>query len=134
MYLIWLLSRRFLDSSFINPAYNKNIDKSFFLLILDTNFGIVINSLILSNGTGVTIIFEVYIIRCLCKIYGELNIINPYKIKNEYKLDSFVSIDNSVVNVVVAKKDHDVNLANDIMKTVQKEFENKMYITVKFAN
>lgn len=56
------------------------------------------------------------------------------KIKNEYKLDSFVSIDNSVVNVVVAKKDHDVNLANNIMKTVQKEFENKMYITVKFAN
>ena len=29
-------------------------------------------------------IFEVYVIRCLCKIYGELNILNPYRIKNEY--------------------------------------------------
>ena len=33
-------------------------------------------------------IFEVYIIRCLCKIYGELNILNPYKIKNEYSFKS----------------------------------------------
>lgn len=56
------------------------------------------------------------------------------KLKNVYKVDNFVSIDNSTVNVVVAKKEHDVNLANNIMKTVQEEFENKMYITVKFAN
>ena len=56
------------------------------------------------------------------------------KIKNEYKVDNFVSIDNSIVNVVVAKKEHDVILANNIMKTVQEEFTNKMYITVKFAN
>ncbi len=27
-------------------------------------------------------IFEAHIIRCLCKIYGEINIINPYRIKN----------------------------------------------------
>ena len=27
-------------------------------------------------------IFEVYIIRCLCKIYGDINIINPYRINN----------------------------------------------------
>ena len=27
-------------------------------------------------------IFEVYIIRCLCKIYGDINIINPYRIGN----------------------------------------------------
>jgi len=33
-------------------------------------------------------IFEVYIIRCLCKIYGDLNIINPYRIKNEYSFKS----------------------------------------------
>lgn len=56
------------------------------------------------------------------------------KLKNEYKVDNFVEIDNSTVNVVVAKKEHDVNLANNIMKTVQAEFNNKMYITVKFAN
>ena len=27
-------------------------------------------------------IFEVYIIRCLCKIYGDINILNPYRINN----------------------------------------------------
>ena len=33
-------------------------------------------------------IFEVYIIRCLCKIYGDLNIINPYRINNENSFKS----------------------------------------------
>jgi len=56
------------------------------------------------------------------------------KIKNEFKVDNFVSIDNSTINVVVAKTEHDVNLANKIMKIVQEEFTNKMYITVKFAS
>lgn len=56
------------------------------------------------------------------------------KLKETYKVDSFVSIDNSSVKVVVAKKEHDVNLANNIMKTIQEEFETKMYITVKFAS
>ena len=27
-------------------------------------------------------IFETYIIRCLCKIYGDINILNPYRINN----------------------------------------------------
>lgn len=56
------------------------------------------------------------------------------KIKDVYKVDSFVEVQNSTVKVVVAKKEHDVNLANDIMKTVQEEFTTKMYITVKFAS
>lgn len=33
-------------------------------------------------------IFEVYIIRCLCKIYGDVNIINPYRINNENSFKS----------------------------------------------
>jgi len=56
------------------------------------------------------------------------------KLKSTYQVDSFVSIDNSTVKVVIAKKEHDVNLANDVMKTVQEEFTTKMYITVKFAS
>ena len=56
------------------------------------------------------------------------------KLKKLYQVDNFVDIDNSTVKVVVAKKEHDVNLANDIMKNVQEEFTNKMYITVKFAS
>lgn len=56
------------------------------------------------------------------------------KLKNTYKVDNFVKIDNSTIKVVVAKREHDVNLANDMMKTIQEEFNTKMYITIKFAN
>ena len=56
------------------------------------------------------------------------------KLKNTYKVDNFVEIDNSIVRVVVAKREHDVNLANDMMKSVQEEFDSKMYITIKFAD
>lgn len=33
-------------------------------------------------------IFEVYVIRCLCKIYGDINILNPYRIGNENSFKS----------------------------------------------
>lgn len=56
------------------------------------------------------------------------------KLKSTYKVDNFVEIDNSTIKVVVAKREHDVNLANDMMKTIQEEFTTKMYITIKFAS
>lgn len=54
------------------------------------------------------------------------------KIKKNFSLDSFVKIDNSEVKVVAVKKEHDSNLANQIMKAVQEEFQDKVYVTVKF--
>ncbi len=54
------------------------------------------------------------------------------KIKQEYGLDCFIKIDNNEVKVVAIKENHDSTLANNIMKTVQGEFENKVYVTVKF--
>ena len=54
------------------------------------------------------------------------------KLKKEFGLDSFINIDNKNVKVVVVKKDHDVTLANNIMKAIQSEFESKMSITVQF--
>ena len=54
------------------------------------------------------------------------------KIKDEHKLDSFVEIDGNKVNVVISKGEHDSILANKIMRTVQKEFNEKVYISVKF--
>lgn len=54
------------------------------------------------------------------------------KIKKEYNLESFVKIDNNEVKVVAVKDKHDSTLANKIMKTVQGEFQNKVYVTVKF--
>lgn len=54
------------------------------------------------------------------------------KIKKEYKIDCFVKIDNSNASVVCVSEKHDSTLANNIMRLVQGEYQNKMYITVKF--
>ncbi len=53
-------------------------------------------------------------------------------IKDEYKLDSFVKIDNNQITVVAVKEEHDTALANNIMRTIQAEFDSKMTISVKF--
>ena len=54
------------------------------------------------------------------------------KIKKDFNLDCFVKIDNSNVNVVCVSSKHDSALANNIMRLVQENYDNKMYITVKF--
>lgn len=54
------------------------------------------------------------------------------KIKEEHKLDSFVQIDSQQVSVVIVASEHDSELANKIMRTVQKEFTDKVYVSVKF--
>ena len=38
------------------------------------------------------------------------------------------------ITVVVNKKEHDTKLANQIMRLVQSNYQNKMYITVKFQS
>lgn len=55
------------------------------------------------------------------------------KIKETYKLDSFVKIDNNDVDIVIIKKEHDISLANKIMKTISDEFEDKVSVSIKFA-
>lgn len=54
------------------------------------------------------------------------------KIKKDYGIECFIKIDNNEIKVVAVKETHDATLANNIMKTIQSEFDNKMYITVKF--
>lgn len=54
------------------------------------------------------------------------------KIEEEFKLKAFVKITGNQIRVVVASDKHDNTLANNIMRSVQSEFENKMYISVKF--
>ena len=54
------------------------------------------------------------------------------KIKKAYGIECFIKIDNNDVKVVAIKDNHDVTLANNIMKTIQSEFSNKVYVTVKF--
>ncbi|MBQ7137360.1 MAG: SpoIIIAH-like family protein [Bacilli bacterium] len=54
------------------------------------------------------------------------------KLKTELDVESFVKIDGIEVTVVAIKDKHDSVLANTIMRTIQSEFTDKMYITVKF--
>ena len=56
------------------------------------------------------------------------------EIEEELKLKSFVKIDGDKINVVIDKKEHDTKLANQIMRLIQSNYENKMNITVKFQS
>jgi len=54
------------------------------------------------------------------------------KLKTELEIESFIEIDGNQITVVAIKDKHDSILANTIMRTIQNEFQDKMYITVKF--
>ena len=54
------------------------------------------------------------------------------KIKSTYLYDNFVKIDNDQVRIVVGANDHNVEIANNIMRLVQSQFDKKMYISVEF--
>ena len=53
-------------------------------------------------------------------------------IKDDYYFDSDIKIDNDQINIVINKNEHNKELANNIIKRIQKEFDNKKYITIKF--
>ena len=53
-------------------------------------------------------------------------------ILDTYKIKSYVEINNDQIKVVVNSSEHDSKLANDIMRTIQGQFDEKMYITIKF--
>ena len=54
------------------------------------------------------------------------------KIKKEFGIDCFIKINNQEIKVVAAKDEHDITLANNIMKSIQNEFSKKMLITIQF--
>lgn len=54
------------------------------------------------------------------------------KIKTNFNLDSFAKIDGDKIRIVVSGDNHDNTLANNIMKSIQEEFQNKMYISIQF--
>ena len=54
------------------------------------------------------------------------------KIKNTMNLDSFIKIEDDKIRVVVNTDEHTNTLANDIMRTIQSEFDTKQYIVVQF--
>ena len=54
------------------------------------------------------------------------------KIKENCSCETFVKIDGDNVRVVLDSEDASTSSANNIMRLVQGEFEDKMYISVKF--
>ena len=54
------------------------------------------------------------------------------KVKNIHSLDSFIKIDGDQVRVVVDSDNHTSTLANNIMKTIQSNFDTKQYISIQF--
>ena len=53
-------------------------------------------------------------------------------ITDNFEFKSFVKIDNDKISITISNKKHDKELANKIIRLIQKEYSNKMYITVKF--
>ena len=74
-------------------------------------------------------------------IYEQLKYLNEIQskeesieknIKKDLNINCFVKIDNNNANVVCISKEHNNKLANNIMRLIQGEYKNKMFITVKF--
>ncbi len=54
------------------------------------------------------------------------------KLADEMQLKTFIKINGDQIKVVVDSKKHDTTVANDIMRSIQSNFDKKMYITVQF--
>ena len=75
--------------------------------------------------------------------FEELKLLNLTKGKEEelenkllevYKIKTFIEITGDQIKVVVNSSEHNASLANNIMRTIQEEYDKKMYITVKFES
>lgn len=53
-------------------------------------------------------------------------------LKNEFQYQAFIKINGDQIDVVIASTDHNATIANNIIQRIQKEFDVKKYITVKF--
>lgn len=53
-------------------------------------------------------------------------------VEEQLKIKAFIKIKQDQIKVIIDSDKHDTALANSIMKLIQGEFEEKMYITVQF--
>ena len=49
------------------------------------------------------------------------------KIKNEFNLNSYVKINNNQIKITVVESKHNYELANNIIRSIQEEYNEKMY-------
>lgn len=75
------------------------------------------------------------------KAFEELKVLNlnigkeeelETKIEEKFGIKSYIEINKDNIKVVINSKEHDASLANNIMRSVQEEYKEKMYITVQF--
>ena len=75
------------------------------------------------------------------KAYDEIKQLNDTRgteeklekqIKENYKLDSFIKVIDNQIKVTINSSKHDEKLANNIMRTIQSNYDESKYITVKF--
>lgn len=53
-------------------------------------------------------------------------------ITEQFKYDNFVKINGDSISIVIASSEHSTEIANKIIRAVQKLYETQKYITVKF--
>lgn len=56
------------------------------------------------------------------------------KILNDFKIKSFVEIDDDNIKVTLISKEHNKTLVNNIMRSIQDEYDEKKFITIKFED
>ncbi len=75
------------------------------------------------------------------KAFEELKLLNinvtkeselESKIETKFGIKSYIEINKDSIKVVINSKEHDSTLANNIMRSIQEEYKEKMYITVEF--
>lgn len=75
------------------------------------------------------------------KAFEELKVLNlnvtkeselETKILDKFGIKSYIEINNDNIKVVINSKEHDASLANNIMRSIQEEYKEKMYITIQF--
>lgn len=54
------------------------------------------------------------------------------QIQKEYNYKSFIKINGNNITVVIKNNEHDYNIANKIIRSLQSNFKETKYITVKF--
>ena len=55
------------------------------------------------------------------------------KLQNELNVSSYVEINEDNINVTISSNNHNEEVANNIMRSIQEEFEDKKNITIKFS-
>ena len=54
------------------------------------------------------------------------------KLNTDFNIKSFVEIDNDNIKVTINSTEHNKSIANNIMRSIQSEFDSKKIITIKF--